>query len=576
MSTTGGGVWEPLRHYVKDLGSNTCFDVVKLLGHIRARDAAGFLASLPDVTSAQLDVTSARQLLQMQAFLKKNASLANDKLCTEAALRGFLDAELSCADTNLRLNEFYANDLYPEAWNSQPKELSRLISKMQSMLKHLLGDVRVFLDSVPSGIRVTSGATESLSRRNARPQLKLRRNLRCVRGSAVLIRTLLGFLGFGEEIKLVEVDHNRVQFVPKNLKTHRVIAAEATATLPFQLAFDTFLKGRLRELWGIDLMHGWKKNASLAALASKTRGYCTVDFSSASDTISLELVALVLPLEWFNLLMRLRSSQYMLPDGSIGTYEKFSSMGNGITFTLETAIFAAAAIAVGARDPVVYGDDVVLPDHLFEPYSALCEFLGFKVNVDKSFHGDVPFRESCGVNAYDGEDITPFYWRGDPASKREMCHLVNGLLSVAVPEGSLFRYLLAWIDNAKLPIVPFNADTGSGIFVTPRDAYRARLIREYVSIDGRHDGVPAFKGLVEVRVTGASHCSWKSYMLWFIRKLIGPPVRTSEYDKDMIRVRSQLLPWHFAGVTPAYLYWVSDALVGINIARRLRKRRPHR
>jgi hypothetical protein len=62
-------------------------------------------------------------------------------------------------------------------------------------------------------------------------------------------------------------------------------------------------------------------------------------------------------------------------------------------------------------DYVVYGDDIVIRSRFA---ARLVELLGefdFIVNSDKSFYGDDDlqnhFREACGIEAYNGEDITP-------------------------------------------------------------------------------------------------------------------------------------------------------------------------
>jgi hypothetical protein len=56
----------------------------------------------------------------------------------------------------------------------------------------------------------------------------------------------------------------------------------------------------------------------------------------------------------------------------------------------------------------VYGDDMIAPVDAFETIVDLLESLGFKVNLSKTFSKG-KFRESCGIDAWDGVNVTPSY-----------------------------------------------------------------------------------------------------------------------------------------------------------------------
>jgi hypothetical protein len=63
-----------------------------------------------------------------------------------------------------------------------------------------------------------------------------------------------------------------------------------------------------------------------------------------------------------------------------------------------------------SRRVFVYGDDLIVPsDEAPLICTTLAQF-GFKVNAHKSFWNG-KFRESCGMDAYDGNDVTPTYAR---------------------------------------------------------------------------------------------------------------------------------------------------------------------
>jgi len=101
-------------------------------------------------------------------------------------------------------------------------------------------------------------------------------------------------------------------------------------------------------------------------------------------------------------------------------------MGNACTFPVESMLFLSIAVSTvltqrGLRptkkavmDLVgqvsVFGDDVVIPVDCRELFIAALEMLHFKVNDSKSFWSG-NFRESCGVDAFRGVDVTPAYWR---------------------------------------------------------------------------------------------------------------------------------------------------------------------
>jgi hypothetical protein len=209
----------------------------------------------------------------------------------------------------------------------------------------------------------------------------------------------------------VEIVPARLNFVPKNAKTHRSVCVEAGLNVTYQLALGSFMAKRLAA-FGIDI-RDQSLNQRRALEGSLTGALATLDLSSASDTVSRELVFELLPLEWADLLKWGRSSTVELPSGETMTQEKFASMGNGYTFPLETLIFwgLAAACCDCDSDATVYGDDIVLPSEKFELLSEVLRYAGFLVNAGKSFHTG-PFRESCGKDYFRGIDVRPFYAKG--------------------------------------------------------------------------------------------------------------------------------------------------------------------
>lgn len=211
--------------------------------------------------------------------------------------------------------------------------------------------------------------------------------------------------------KCTVVNYNKIAFVPKTAKTHRGIAVEPLLNGLVQKGIDIHMRRRLLRI-GIDLSDQsinaqW---ARLGSLDDSEDGFVTIDLSSASDSISIGLVRNLLPPDWFRLLDDVRSPNY-LSSGSLRAYEKFCSMGNGFCFPLETLLFAAAAHSVDAgvpgRDFVVYGDDIIVRKRFAHDLISLLETMGFSCNLDKTFLSG-PFRESCGSDWFNGEDVRPF------------------------------------------------------------------------------------------------------------------------------------------------------------------------
>ena len=175
----------------------------------------------------------------------------------------------------------------------------------------------------------------------------------------------------------------------------------------------------------------------LARLGSLTGATATIDLSMASDTVATNLVKLVVPKAWFSLLMRLRSP-FTFVDGHWTKLEKFSSMGNGFTFELETLLFRSLAEVIGRRcgireDPYtpglttsVFGDDIVVPRSIAEALVAALRFFGFTPNENKTFL-DGPFRESCGGDYWSGRDVRPHFQRQAASEPHHIIALANGI-----------------------------------------------------------------------------------------------------------------------------------------------------
>jgi hypothetical protein len=298
------------------------------------------------------------------------------------------------------------------------------------------------------------------------------------------------YFGYGE-IKPRLVSANRVEFVPKSWKTDRTIACEAEGNMFLQLAFDRFCKSRLRRR-GINL-YDQTRNREMAregSVDASANSWATVDLSMASDTLAYNTVRLLLPEEWFGYLRSIRSQYGNVYQDQRLEYAKFSSMGNGATFTLETLVFAAACYAVGSRHFSVYGDDIIIETRFAEELMAFLAFLGFIPNASKTFLQG-PVRESCGTLWHEGTLITPRYIREIDGRKAVLCHLVNTMVEIGQPGGELWKYLAEFTAKNNLPFVPYNEDTMSGVHIDEHTAYERKLIVTHNR--GLHAWIPRFK-----------------------------------------------------------------------------------
>ncbi len=233
------------------------------------------------------------------------------------------------------------------------------------------------------------------------------------------------------ELQVVD-DCEKLSYVPKNWKTRRTIGVGPLGNVYCQLGIGEMIVSRLKR-HGIDLQdqRNNQRAARRASLHLDRYGddYVTIDLSSASDTMCRELVKFLVPEDWFRVMNAARTQWTLLPDGSKVWLSKFSAMGNGFTFPLETLIFYAISQACMA-DTVhhnrvwVYGDDIIVPRGCSLWLSETLRWVGFSVNFEKSFfHGD--FYESCGTDYLGGVPVRPVYWKRTFRSDRDFYVLVN-------------------------------------------------------------------------------------------------------------------------------------------------------
>lgn len=367
-------------------------------------------------------------------YLSKSDFLKTGLVLRDEGVQRFKTAEEQCAETNARLKGYAAGRNQPSA------DVESVISTAHRKIANLLG--RAEPTSALHYCRWGPGSTASLTARDAHLANKLlEKRLSVSRLAAPLLRAVMGHDPHWLRARGIEVDGPcsllssefhitdvaKVTTVPKNSKTDRTIGVEPTGNIFLQLGAGRLLR-RLLRLGAQVNLNSQGRNQYLAALASKSGHLATIDLKMASDSVSRELVYLLLPLDWADFLDRLRTPAYKLGDG-VCRYHKWSAMGNGYTFELESLIFWALASStssvLGAEGEIsVYGDDVIVPTECVDLLCRTLDFLGFETNRKKT-HFASQFRESCGKHFFNGYDVTPIYQKELPSDELATIRFVN-------------------------------------------------------------------------------------------------------------------------------------------------------
>lgn len=353
------------------------------------------------------------QCRQALAFFQK-AEFLDLGIDKEAvAWQKFVEAESLCRETNLIFRSWSRGEFY------FPLDVESVFYRAQRKIAKILGEVP---ELSQLRLRFGPGATTRTKKLNACAREKLQAGVACseellpyasciLEELPVLTELLNTRKGVDDNDELasvpVEVTTGVLSFVPKNAKTYRAIVTEPVLNGLLQLGIGDYLTGRLRA-FGVDLSDQ-TRNQRLAREGSLTGALATLDLSSASDTISRELIYHLLPLDWAVFLNMARSRKVRYKT-SVINQEKFSSMGNGFTFPLESLVFYAltSACCEDTSNVSVYGDDIICPSDAAPLVMRVLHCAGFKVNTEKSFT-EGPFRESCGADYFRGFDIRPYY-----------------------------------------------------------------------------------------------------------------------------------------------------------------------
>lgn len=350
---------------------------------------------------------SCRQAL---AFYSKNASLDIGVNRRQVALDSFVASELACEMSN-RL--FYGH--LSGSVSFLPGDC-RILYAVRRKIESVLGRAPRLSEL---RLKFGPGATTDVKKVDACPSNKMAAGLACSESllHSGLLPELLRevphwysslFGVVSDEVGPVRCTVGNLSFVPKNAKTDRAIVTEPVLNSFLQLGIGEWIARRLKR-HGVDI-RDQGRNAGLAREGSLTNELATLDLSSASDCVSKGLVKFLLPPAWYYLLASARTPTVKVGKQLI-QLNKFSSMGNGFTFPLETLIFwAISFVLCGSSNTNAYGDDIICPSSCADEVCRVLRLCGFAINTGKSFITG-PFRESCGHDYYRGIETRPWYAR---------------------------------------------------------------------------------------------------------------------------------------------------------------------
>lgn len=252
----------------------------------------------------------------------------------------------------------------------------------------------------------------------------------------------------------VHSPRSRFRFVDKQVGKARGICIEENETQWFQQAFKNLMYETLEkhpETRGKVNFASQDVNRKLALSSSRTLSMATIDMKEASDRIPRDLVGYLfsnLP-ELREVLLALSTRYIDFPKEICGDkdfieVQKYAPMGSGLCFPVMAVVHYALITAIILETAIqnryrlskkvyVYGDDIILPTQCVQAiYDWLPQF-GMKLNELKSYYTS-HFRESCGLHAYNGEEITPVYFRSIPTQHSR----TDGLLSAIGTEYGLY------------------------------------------------------------------------------------------------------------------------------------------
>lgn len=266
------------------------------------------------------------------------------------------------------------------------------------------------------------------------------------------------------------VPQSKFDTAAKNREKRRSTCTEPSCNMMLQKGLGSCMEDELAGSFGIRLESQPDRNRALAYRGSVDGKISTIDLKDASNTIRLSLNNHLEPTlaGWVRVL---RTSAVELPQGGVQELYMISTMGNGFTFALQTLIFSCIVKACFRVSGLpwmradaanaswgVFGDDIVVPTEMYGIVCRLLSLFGFTVNAEKSFDQGL-FRESCGHDYYDGQNVRGVYIR-KLRTQQDKCSAYNRLrrwsVNWNVPMDRSLSLLL--VGTKKFFVPPWESD----------------------------------------------------------------------------------------------------------------------
>ncbi len=359
----------------------------------------------------------------------------------QAAVDAFWETERTCALTNTRLRDLTEGCAVND--EQLPPEAYLVVGFMRTFVREVLGPVPNRLDFFfGPGATVSDGANLATLPDKLTSLPTVTSNAECI--LPLWEHTAWARAHYRRQhartSKPIEVVKGNIFFsVVKNAKKKRGAAKGPSLNVSAQLGLGRLLRERLQAI-GLDLQTGQDLHQKLAREGSVSDDSVTIDLKSASDTVAKLLIKLQLPEMWFDVLSSLREP-FTRVEGKWCFLEKFSAMGNGFTFELETLAFLAIIAAavrlhdddvyrlIANNEVSVYGDDIIVPKRYSATVISLLRFFGFETNDEKTFTSG-NFRESCGGDYFNGRMVTPFRLKEEISEPHQWISFHNGVIAL--------------------------------------------------------------------------------------------------------------------------------------------------
>lgn len=257
----------------------------------------------------------------------------------------------------------------------------------------------------------------------------------------------------GDLLNMEEVPYpvTRLCAVPKDFRGPRLISAEPLETQWLQ---QGQARAMMEKIERHPLTKGYvnftsqEVNRQLALSSSVSGDYTTLDLKDASDRVSVTLCRKIFDWESWKALSATRSVETNIgPLGINVPLNMFSPMGSAVCFPIESLVFYSLVLGAIHRhvyprqyvtykslrpllgSVYVYGDDIVVRSQFTDLAISTLTQAGLTVNLTKCCTGP-RFRESCGLDAYCGQVVTPVRLkhlpcRQSPVTLASSCDYIN-------------------------------------------------------------------------------------------------------------------------------------------------------